>query len=101
MARQIEVPVEESTSPYPDAFPQINPLDHYRIALADELARLTGIAERNVIFSALDRALVLERGDLVLAIPRLRIKGATPVEVCEKLASEVSLSTLAIVFCVG
>jgi arginyl-tRNA synthetase len=78
-------------SPNPDAFPRINLLDHYRIALADELARLTGITDRNVIFSGLDRAPILERGDLVLAVPRLRIKGGSPIELCQKLAREVSL----------
>jgi arginyl-tRNA synthetase len=90
MASQINPSLEGSRPPYPDAFPQINPLDYYRIMIAYEISRLTDV-DKISVFSSLDHTSVPEHGDLMLAIPRLRIKGVLPIDLGQKIASEVSM----------
>ncbi|KAK0703702.1 arginyl-tRNA synthetase [Lasiosphaeria miniovina] len=71
------------------ASPSTNPLDAFRIAIARELARITNL-NVGFIFAALDRSSTFDKGDLVLAVPRLRIKSAdlTPTAQAENLASQ-------------
>lgn len=66
-----------------------NPLDVFRIAIARELARITNL-DVGFIFAALERSSTLDKGDLVLAVPRLRIKSAdlTPAAQAENLVSQ-------------
>jgi arginyl-tRNA synthetase len=72
----------------PSAYPDQNPLDIFRIHIAERLAPLAGV-EPEAVFAGLDRATKPETGDFVLAVPRLRIKGAKPQELGEKWQSQV------------
>jgi len=72
----------------PSAHPDQNPLDIFRAHIAERLAPLAGV-DIEAIFSGLDRSTKPETGDFVLAIPRLRIKGAKPQELGEKWGTEV------------
>ncbi|KAF1984755.1 arginyl-tRNA synthetase [Aulographum hederae CBS 113979] len=53
------------------AFPSLNPIDIFRIAIADVLAAVTGLDSRQ-IYDALAWTNTLDKGDLLLAVPRLR-----------------------------
>ncbi|PHH86394.1 hypothetical protein CDD83_10309 [Cordyceps sp. RAO-2017] len=59
---------------YPNCFPDINPVDVYRAHITSILHDVTGV-DRTVIYPALQWTATLEKGDLVLAIPALRVKG--------------------------
>ncbi|KAK3372299.1 arginyl-tRNA synthetase [Podospora didyma] len=69
----------------PGASPSTNPLDILRLAIAKELAHATGL-DAGFIFASLDRSATIDKGDLILAVPRLRIKGKPPAAQAEKLA---------------
>ncbi|KAH8893655.1 arginyl-tRNA synthetase [Thozetella sp. PMI_491] len=78
--------MSQSTS-YAGASPESNPLDHYRVAIADELSRIAQI-DGDLVFEGLQRTTTLDNGDLVLAIPRLRLKGVNPAEFAKKVSEE-------------
>jgi len=72
----------------PSAYPDQNPLDIFRTHIAERLAPLAGV-EPEAVFAGLDRATRPETGDFVLAVPRLRVKGAKPQELGKKWQSQV------------
>ncbi|KAJ6441977.1 arginyl-tRNA synthetase [Purpureocillium lavendulum] len=59
---------------FPNCFPDINPVDVYRSHITSILHDITGV-DPSVIYPALQWTATLEKGDLMLAIPALRIKG--------------------------
>src|SRR5271170_6499742 len=77
----------------PSAHPDQNPLDIFRTHIAERLAPLAGV-DIEAVFSGLDRSTKPETGDFVLAIPRLRIKGAKPQELGERWQAQVLLPSL-------
>jgi hypothetical protein len=80
----------------PSAYPDQNPLDIFRTHIAERLAPLAGV-NIEAVFSGLDRSTKPETGDFVLAIPRLRIKGAKPQELGEKWQAQVTPFLLSII----
>ncbi|KAM3516252.1 hypothetical protein MY11210_000011, partial [Beauveria gryllotalpidicola] len=58
----------------PNCFPDINPVDIYRAHITSILSDITG-ADKSTIYPVLQWTATLDKGDLVLAIPALRIKG--------------------------
>ena len=78
---------------YRDAFPSRNPTDVFRVAIADQLATVSGV-DKNLIYSGLAWTNSLDKGDLLLAVPRLRVKGTPPAELATKWASEVRTSSV-------
>ncbi|KJZ80407.1 Arginine--tRNA ligase [Hirsutella minnesotensis 3608] len=59
---------------HPGCFPDINPVDVYRAHITTILHDITGV-DRSIIYPALQWTATLEKGDLMLAIPALRVKG--------------------------
>lgn len=78
----------ERTALIRNAFPKLNPLDRYRIAIVAELSRIESSIDIQSAFAGLDRTNNAAHGDLVLAVPRLRLK-IPPAELAHKLAAEV------------
>lgn len=76
--------------PIQHAYPSLNPLDHYRVAIAQELSRIEPAISVQAAYDSLDRSRDLAYGDLVLALPRLRLK-SDPAQLGERLVSEVRL----------
>lgn len=80
---------------YPDANLAGNPVDVFRAYISEQLALITGVS-RDVIVPALEWTQASDRGDLVLAVPRLRVKGKKPdelaVEWSEKVCQRLQLS---------
>ena len=70
------------------AHPDQNPLDLFRCHIAQRLAPLAGV-DHEAIFAGLDRSSKPDSGDFVLAVPRLRIKGAKPDELGAKWQAQV------------
>ncbi|KAK5991586.1 Arginyl-tRNA synthetase [Cladobotryum mycophilum] len=64
---------------FPGCYPEINPVDIYRSHIASILQDVTGV-EPTIIYNALQWTTGLDKGDLILAIPALRIKGKKPAE---------------------
>lgn len=69
--------IEEPLAVYPGSNPLQNPFDIFRSYITKELARVSGVAE-DLIYPALEWTNTSDRGDLVIPIPRLRVKGAKP-----------------------
>lgn len=76
---------------YADSHVLQNPTDIYRSYLAELLTPLIG-AESQLIYDSLQWTNSLAHGDLVLVVPRLRLKGVKPVEFALELESQVSVS---------
>ena len=76
------------TSRYPKSFPNLNPVDVYREHIAEQLASITGI-EAPEIFTKLQWTQTQDKGDLMLPVPALRIKGKKPNELAAEWAEKV------------
>ncbi|KAL0932327.1 arginyl-trna synthetase [Colletotrichum truncatum] len=64
---------------FPGCYPEVNPVDVYRSHITSLLHDVTGV-EKPIIYNALQWTQSLDKGDLVLAVPALRIKGKKPAE---------------------
>lgn len=73
---------------YPNCYPEVNPVDVYRAHLTEILAEITGV-DATIVYSSLQWTQTLEKGDLVLPIPALRVKGKKPEELGKQWAEEV------------
>lgn len=79
--------VDSVAEKYPNTFPAINPFDLYRGHLANVLGDVTGV-DTKIIYPNLSWTLSLDKGDLVLAAPSLRIKGKKPDELAKEWAEK-------------
>lgn len=77
---------------FPESNPTTNPVDVFRCYIADTLAPIGGV-DVKLIYSALEWTQNFEKGDLILAIPRLRLKGKKPDEIAKEWAAKVSSNT--------
>ena len=77
-----------STANVQASFTAVNPVDVYRAHISKELAALTGL-DTTEIYPRLQWTQTLEKGDLVLPVPALRIKGKKPNDLAEELAEKV------------
>ena len=81
-----------STPPkFPDFYPEYNPLDIYRAHLASSLSDVTGVAAGN-IYPCLQWTQSLAKGDMVLPVPALRVKGGKPNDLAQAWAKEVNFT---------
>ncbi|KAI9861764.1 MAG: hypothetical protein M1813_005113 [Trichoglossum hirsutum] len=78
---------------FPDTNPQLNPVDIFRCYLTEILAGLTGV-DAKIVYPALAWTLTLDKGDLVLAVPALRIKGKKPDQLAAEWAEKFPESPL-------
>ena len=81
-----------SIKSYPNSYPDVNPVDLYRSHITDELHKITGV-DPKIIYPALQWTATLDKGDIALAVPALRIKGKKPGEVALECADKVCLSS--------
>ncbi|KAL2130752.1 hypothetical protein VTI74DRAFT_5990 [Chaetomium olivicolor] len=71
------------TDKYPNCHPEVNPFDFYRAHLSNVLADITGV-DPKIIYPALSWTQGLDKGDLILAAPALRVKGRKPDELAKE-----------------
>ncbi|QLL33145.1 hypothetical protein HG536_0E00550 [Torulaspora globosa] len=67
--------------------PDVNIVDLMRNYVTQELSKISGV-DPSLIFPALEWTNTLERGDLLIPVPRLRIKGANPKDLAADWASK-------------
>lgn len=75
---------------YPNCFPDVNPVDIYRSHLTSILTEVTGV-DAKIVYPALQWTQTLEKGDLVLPVPALRVKGKKPDELAAEWIQKVRL----------
>jgi hypothetical protein len=73
---------------FPDSNPTTNPVDIFRCVIAHHLAPITGV-DIKLVYPALEWTQTLDKGDLVLAVPRLRVKG-NPAELGKQWVEKVA-----------
>lgn len=56
------------------ANPTTNPIDIFRSYVAEEMTKITGV-NRELVYPALEWTQDMRKGDLIMAVPRLRVKG--------------------------
>lgn len=76
---------------YPATYPEINPLDLYRVHISEVLAPITGVAAEK-IHPVIQWTNALDKGDFTLPIPALRIKGAKPDALGAEWVAKVRIS---------
>ncbi|XDG06420.1 hypothetical protein ABKA04_006035 [Annulohypoxylon sp. FPYF3050] len=69
--------LDSISAKYPATYPEVNPFDLYRVHIAEVLAPITGVAAEN-IRPVISWTNALDKGDFILPVPALRIKGAKP-----------------------
>jgi arginyl-tRNA synthetase len=80
--------LKESLQRYPNCYPDVNPVDVYRAHLTSILTEITGV-DSAIVYPALAWTQTLEKGDLVLPVPALRVKDKKPGELAEEWAAKV------------
>jgi hypothetical protein len=75
---------------FPGSYPDLNPVDVYRIHLAETLSVVTGV-DAKIIYPLLQRTQTLDNGDLLLPVSALRMKGEKPDVLATRWAEQVFL----------
>lgn len=79
---------------YPNSYPKINPLDLWRAHICNVLSGISGVSTE-IISRAISWTSGLDKGDFIVAVPALRVKGAKPDVLAAEWVSKVfSLLTL-------
>lgn len=73
---------------YPTSQPRDNLLDLWRAHISNVLSDISGV-EKDIIYRAISWTSVLDKGDFVIPIPALRVKGAKPDALATEWASKV------------
>lgn len=81
-------PFQDSIPSYPNCHPDVNTVDVYRAHLTSLLTKVTGV-DAATIYPALAWTQTLEKGDLVLPVPALRVKNKKPAELAAEWAEQV------------
>ncbi|EPE32999.1 Nucleotidylyl transferase [Glarea lozoyensis ATCC 20868] len=85
--------VSERLPKYPNCFPEVNTVDIYRAHLSSILSEVTGV-DATIVYPALQWTQTLEKGDLVLPVPALRVKGKKPNELAAEWVEKFPESPL-------
>ena len=80
--------LSEPLTHYKNCYPEANPVDIYRAHITSILTEVTGV-DAAIIYPALQWTLTLDKGDLVLPVPALRVKGKKPNELAVEWAEKV------------
>jgi arginyl-tRNA synthetase len=91
MDDSVETRLQELHMDQPDllgCFPSFNPFDVYRIDIANAIYKLSGVQPKTT-FSILQRTSTLDKGDLLLPVPALRIKGEKPEMLANRCVDQV------------
>lgn len=78
---------------FPNCHPDLNPIDVYRAHIATLLSKVAGI-DSHTIYPTIQWTTTLDKGDLNLAVPALKVKGGKPNDLAAKWVAEVIVLTL-------
>ncbi|CAH6723526.1 arginine--tRNA ligase, cytoplasmic [[Candida] jaroonii] len=70
-----------------NSYPENSVLDLLRNYITDELHKLSNV-DKSIIFESLDIPNTLDKGDLIIPVPRLRLKGINPKEKASEWAEK-------------
>lgn len=68
---------------FPTCYPETNPVDVYRAHLTNVLEKVTSV-DPKIIYNAIQWTQGLDKGDLIVAAPALRVKGKKPDELVKE-----------------
>jgi len=85
--------LEEDLPKFPKCYPEVNPVDIYRAHLTSILTEVTGV-DTSIIYPALQWTNTLDKGDMVLPVPALRVKGKKPNELALEWVEKVQIFQL-------
>lgn len=80
----------DSLPQFPNAYPDLNPVDIYRAHLTELIAPIASV-NPEIVYNALSWTQSLDKGDLCLPVPALRIKGKKADEVAKDIVDQVRL----------
>lgn len=80
--------LDEIREKFPACYPEINPIDVYRLHLTNILEKITGV-DPKIIYNAIQWTQGLDRGDVMIAVPALRVKGKKPDELAKEWSEKV------------
>ena len=83
----VQTPIPE----YGDAQVLVNPIDIYRCYLTEAVAQILTDVDPQLIYDSIQYTNNLNHGDLVVIVPRLRIKGAKPADVAKDLCLQAKI----------
>jgi arginyl-tRNA synthetase len=86
--------LQQSLHTYPGCHSEVNTVDIYRAHLTSILTKLTGV-DAAIVYPALAWTQTLEKGDLVLPVPALRVQNKKPTELAKEWADKVRFSYMA------
>lgn len=86
---ELETPLPK----YPNCYPEVNPVDIYRAHITSILEDVTGV-DTSIIYPALQWTQTLDKGDLVLPVPALRVKDKKPAELAAEWVEKVGSAVL-------
>ncbi|KAF2813941.1 arginyl-tRNA synthetase [Mytilinidion resinicola] len=92
LAEQLEQ-LRVSQTEFPACYPQLNPVDLFRVHVAKTLSDVTGL-DAKTIYPLLQRTQTLEHGDLLLPVPALKVKGEKPNDLAARWAEQFPDSPL-------
>ncbi|KAM5351139.1 hypothetical protein ACJ41O_003862 [Fusarium nematophilum] len=78
---------------YPNCHPDTNPVDIYRSHITGLLHDITGV-DPKIIYPAIQWTQTLDKGDAIVAVPALRVKGKKPQELAEEWVAKFPESPL-------
>lgn len=93
LSAQLKAMGLSGTKRYPGSNTQLNPVDIFRTHISNELSKISGVPGET-IYPALEFTNNADRGDLLIPVPRLRVKGAAPAKLAEEWAAAFPKSEL-------
>lgn len=85
-----ELSLDQIRDKFPTCYPETNPVDVYRLHLTNVLEKITGV-DPKIIYPAIQWTQGLDKGDVVVATPALRVKGKKPNELAEEWGEKVGV----------
>ena len=97
LAEQLQKLGIDKVESYPNCHPDTNPVDIYRSHITGLLQEITGV-DPKIIYPAIQWTQTLDKGDAILAVPALRVKGKKPGDLAEEWVSKVSRVLLQLLY---
>ena len=72
---------------FPNSYPSLNPIDIYREHVAETLGPIAGV-ESSAVYPKLQWTQTLDKGDLILPVPALQIKGKKPQQIAAEIGEK-------------
>ena len=89
LASQLQQLGLDKVESHPNAHPETNPVDIYRSHITTLMHEITGI-DTALIYPAVQWTQSLDKGDAILAVPALRVKGKKPGDLAQEWVAKVT-----------